>query len=390
MSESHGVSRTSREMIERLVAFDTTSRNSNLELIEDVAGYLQGLGIESELVKSEDGRKANLYATIGPADKPGIALSGHTDVVPIDGQDWSVDPWRVSEADGRLYGRGTSDMKSFIAVALAFAPRFVEADLSTPIHFCFSYDEEVGCLGVRRLLAELSERPIKPACVIIGEPTDMKVVNAHKGKLSYRCKVRGLAGHSSLAPHCVNAVEYAARVIVRLSDMAREKAEDGPLDEDFDVPFTTVHTGPITGGTALNIVPSECSFEFEFRNLPQEDAEGLLAQIQDYAASELEPEMQAIDRQAGFEWEEMSVFPALDTPPDEEVVGLAKQLAGANSTTKVAFGTEAGLFSAGGITAVVCGPGSIEQAHKPDEYVELKQIAACEAFMERLLERAGA
>jgi acetylornithine deacetylase len=390
LSDSHAVSAASRKIIERLIAFDTTSRNSNLELIEDIAGYLRDLGVECELVKSEDERKANLYATIGPIDRPGIALSGHTDVVPIDGQDWSVDPWVVSESNGRLYGRGTSDMKSFIAVALAFAPRFLERELSTPIHYCFSYDEEVGCLGVRRLLAELSARPVRPSCVIIGEPTDMKVVNAHKGKLSYRCDVRGLAGHSSLAPHCVNAVEYAARAIVRLSDLAREKAEQGPFDGDFDVPFTTVHTGPITGGTALNIVPSECSFEFEFRNLPQEDAEALLAQVQDYVARELEPEMQAIDPDAGFAWEEQSTFPALDTPPDAEVVGLAKQLAGANSTTKVAFGTEAGLFSASGITAVVCGPGSIEQAHKPDEFVTLEQLALCEAFMERLLERVRA
>ena len=218
-------------MIERLIAFDTTSRNSNLELIHDVQDYLIGLGIESHLTHNDEKTKANLYATLGPDDRPGIALSGHTDVVPVDGQDWSSDPWQVREKDGRLYGRGACDMKGFVAAALAYAPKFLEAGLTTPIHYCLSYDEEIGCLGVPKLLAYLAEQPVKPAMCIIGEPTDMKVVTAHKGKLSMCCDVRGLEAHSSLAPTGVNAVNAAARVVTYLSDMAARKAKDGPFDD---------------------------------------------------------------------------------------------------------------------------------------------------------------
>lgn len=377
----------SRAMIERLIAFDTTSRNSNLDLIHDVRDYLAGLGVEAVLVHDPDGRKANLYATLGPTDRPGIALSGHTDVVPIDGQDWTRDPWRVSEHGGRLYGRGTCDMKSFIAVALAHAPRFLESDLKTPLHLCFSYDEEVGCKGVPHLLEFLARQSVKPAMCIVGEPTNMKVITGHKGKRSVRCHVRGKEAHSSLAPQGVNAVNAAARVVAYLADMAARKAAEGPFDEDFDVPYTTVHTGTIAGGTQLNIVPGHCRFEFEFRYLPGDDPEALLAEVQAYAERELAPAMQAVDPASGFTWEPMSSFPGLDLAPGAEVVELAKALTGSNNTGKVAFGTEAGLFDAKGIPTVVCGPGSIEQAHKPDEYVTLEQVALCERFMDRLQER---
>lgn len=383
-------SAASREMIERLIAFDTTSRNSNLELIHFVRDYLAALGVESELVPDPSGTKASLYATLGPAEVPGIALSGHTDVVPIDGQDWSSDPWRVSERDGRLYGRGTCDMKSFVAVCLAFAPRFLESARSLPVHFCFSYDEEVGCIGVRPLLARLAARPVKPRLAIIGEPTSMKVVNAHKGKLSHRCRVQGFECHSSLAPQGVNAVEYAARLITHLSDMAQRKAAEGPFDPAYDVPYTTVHTGTVQGGTALNIVPKDCSFDFEFRHLPADDPRALMAEVVAYAETELLPRMRGVSPQAAIAFEELSAFAGLDTPDDHEAVALAKALTGANATTKVAFGTEAGLIAQAGIPAVVCGPGSIEQAHKPDEFVALEQIALCEAFMERLCGRLAA
>ncbi len=379
-----------REMIERLIAFDTTSRNSNLELIHFVRDYLHTLGVESEIVHDSEGSKANLYATIGPRDRGGVALSGHTDVVPIDGQVWSVDPWRVSEADGKLFGRGTSDMKSFIAVALAMVPRFLEKPLTMPLHLCLSYDEEVGCLGVRRLLEFLETQPIKPRLAIIGEPTSMQVVTAHKGKLSMACHVHGSEAHSSLAPLAVNAVQEAAKVVVKLSEMAERKANEGPFDTAYDIPHTTVHTGVISGGTALNIVPKDCRFEFEFRSLPQEDTQALLREVKEYAHNELEPAMQARVSGTGIQFEELSSFPGLDTPPNAEVVELAKALTGANSTTKVAFGTEAGLFDQIGISAVVCGPGSIEQAHKPDEFISLEQVAACQRFMERLLERLQA
>jgi len=389
-ADSPAIRPATRAMIERLIAFDTTSRNSNLELIHDVRDYLAGLGVTAELVHDTDGRKANLYATLGPTDRPGIALSGHTDVVPIDNQDWTRDPWRVSEHQGRLYGRGTCDMKSFIAVALAHAPRFLEAGLATPIHLCFSYDEEVGCKGVPHLLEFLARQPVRPAMCIVGEPTEMKVITGHKGKTSIRCHVRGKEAHSSLAPHGVNAVNAAARVVGYLADMAARKAAEGPFDNDFDVPYTTVHTGTIEGGTQLNIVPGHCRFEFEFRYLPQDDPEALLAEVQHYAEQELAPAMQKVDPATGFAWERMAGFPGLDLAPEAEVIELAKALSGGNATGKVAFGTEAGLFDANGIPAVVCGPGSIDQAHKPDEFVSLEQVALCERFMDRLEERLGA
>ncbi len=377
-------------MIERLVAFDTTSRNSNLDLIHYVRDYLKGLGVESHLTFDDDERKANLYATLGRTDIGGIALSGHTDVVPVDGQDWSSDPWRMRERDGRLYGRGTCDMKGFIAVALVCAPRFLENDLELPIHLCLSYDEEVGCQGVPRLLAFLAEQPVKPRACIVGEPTDMKVMVGHKGTLSHTCHVRGHACHSALAPQGVNAIEAAAKVIVKLNEMALRKAKEGPFDEDYDVPHATVHTGVIEGGTALNIVPADCRFEFEFRTVAADVPWALLAEVQDYAHKELEPAMQAIDPATGFSWAKLSSYPGLDLAPDEEVVTLAKQLTGGNTTGKVAFGTEGGLFHESGIPAVICGPGSIAQAHKPDEFVSLEQVTLCERFMSRLLDRISA
>ena len=390
MTEPRRPEPASLAMIERLIAMDTTSRNSNLELIHDVRDYLAALGVESHLIFDDSGQKANLYATLGPGDRGGIALSGHSDVVPVDGQDWTSDPWRASERDGRLYGRGACDMKSFIGVALAYAPKFLERGLKTPIHYCLSYDEEVGCQGVPRLLEYLAAQPVKPTACIVGEPTSMKIVTGHKGKVAQRCHVRGLECHSSLAPKGVNAVEAAARVIARLSDLGRRKASEGPFDERYDVPHTTAHCGVVAGGTALNIVPADCSFEFEFRTLPDDDPAALLSELQDYAHREIEPAMSAIAPASGFTWEPLSSFPGLEIPEDAEVVALAKALTGANATGRVAFGTEAGLFQRHGIPAVVCGPGSIEQAHKPDEYVELDQIVLCERFMDRLLDRVAA
>jgi acetylornithine deacetylase len=377
-------------MIERLIAFDTTSRESNLHLIHDVRDYLADLGVESHLTYDDDKRKANLYATLGPDDRGGIALSGHTDVVPVDGQDWSSDPWTVTERDGRLHGRGTCDMKGFIAVALAYAPRFLERGLETPIHYCLSYDEETGCQGVPRMLAFLAQQPVRPAACIVGEPTEMKVITGHKGKLSCTTRVRGKECHSALAPFGVNAVEAAAKAIARLSEMAARKTAEGPFDEDYDVPHSTVHVGLVHGGTALNIVPKDCTFEFEFRCLPNDDAHALYDEIVDYARMEIEPAMKRVAPEAGFAFEDTSFFPGLEIPTDSEVVTLVKSLAGANITGKVAFGTEAGLFQQSGIPAVICGPGAIAQAHKPDEFVSLEQIALCERFMTRLLDRVAA
>jgi len=376
-------------MLERLVAFDTTSRNSNLEIIEYLRGELHALGIDSMLVHDAEGRKANLWATFGPADRPGIVLSGHTDVVPVDGQPWSTDPFAVTGSNGRLYGRGTADMKGFLAVCMALAPEIAERDLQTPIHFAFSYDEEVGCLGVRTLLAKLGEMPVRPRGCIIGEPTGMRVIRGHKGKLSMRCNVRGRESHSGLAHKGVNAVEAAAELVAFLKSMARRHRDRGHQDSDFDPPYTTVHTGVIQGGTQLNIVPRDCWFDFEFRNLPVDDSEALLEEVRRYAEEQLLPEMQAVAPESGFQWHEQSRFPGLDSPQDAEVVRLAMRLTGANTTGKVSFGTEGGLFSASGIPAVICGPGYIEQAHKPDEYVALEQLERCEAFVRGLLDELG-
>jgi acetylornithine deacetylase len=377
------------DMLRRLVAFDTTSRASNLALIHWVRDYLGGHGVAARLVHDESGRKANLFATIGPEGAAGIVLSGHTDAVPIDGQDWSSDPFALAERGGRLYGRGTCDMKGFIAVALALVPEFVRAPREVPLHLAFSYDEEVGCLGVRRLLAELAKAGIKPSACIVGEPTHMEVVRAHKGKLSYRCHVRGYECHSSLAPRAVNAVEYAAEIVAYLARMGRRFALEGPFDRDFDVPHTTVHVGTIQGGTALNIVPKDCRFELEFRHLPAVDPQTMLGEVQGFAARELVPHMQALRADTGVRWEFLSSFPGAETDAGADVVSLAKRATGRNAAGKVAFGCEAGLYDAAGLPTAICGPGHIDQAHKPDEFVPLAQLAECEAFLRRVAAVAG-
>jgi acetylornithine deacetylase len=373
-------------MIGRLVSFDTTSRNSNLALIDFVRDYLDGWGIGSELVFDSERRKANLYATIGPDDKSGIVLSGHTDVVPVDGQPWESDPFALKETDGRLYGRGTCDMKSFVAVALALVPEFLTRGLKTPVHFAFSYDEEVGCLGVRGLLAELRQRPVKPRGCIVGEPTLMRPVIAHKGRKSMRCHIHGKEAHSALTHEGVNAVEVAAEIVTYLRGMARRKREQGPFDPDFTPPHTTIHTGVLKGGTVLNIVPRDCELEFEFRNIPGDDLEVLAAEVRRYAETVLVPEMQRVNAATGIVFEEINTTRGLVTSPDDEIVHLAQRLSGANSLGKVSYGTEAGLFQAEDIPTVICGPGSMEQGHKPNEFVSLEQVHACEAFMRRLMD----
>jgi acetylornithine deacetylase len=376
---------SSVEMIKRLVAFDTTSRNSNMPLMDFTRNYLADFGIESGLVFDETGQKANLYATCGPLDTPGIMLSGHSDCVPIDGQDWNSNPFEVIERDGKLYGRGTSDMKSFIALALAAVPELTRAKLKTPLHFAFSYDEEVGCLGVKRLIAQLEGMPIKPKACVVGEPTSMQVVTGHKGKLSARCHVHGFECHSALAPKGVNAVEIAAELVARLRQMARRMQDEGPFDRAFDPPFTTVHTGMIQGGTALNIVPKDCTFETEIRNLPTHDPEPLLAELKQYAEEVLLPEMRKVSKDAGISWEALPGYPGLVGEKEADVVRLAQALSDSEEAGRVSFGTEAGLFQRAGVPAVVCGPGSIEQAHKPNEYISLEQITRGEKFIAELL-----
>ncbi|MGO8914669.1 MAG: acetylornithine deacetylase [Stellaceae bacterium] len=376
---------SSLDLIGRLVAFDTTSRDSNLALIAFVQDYLDGWGIGSDLVYDATRRKANLYATIGPAETSGILLSGHTDVVPVDGQAWDTDPFAVAEKAGSLYGRGTADMKSFIAVALALVPEFVARPLKTPVHFAFTYDEEVGCIGVRGLIAALKQRPVRPRACIVGEPTLMRPVIAHKGKRSLRCRVHGLESHSALAHEGVNAVEAAAEIVAYLKSMARRKRDQGPFDPGFSPPYTTVHTGVIHGGTALNIVPRDCSFDFEFRNIPADDPALLIDEVKRYAATLL-PEMHRVSRATGIAFEEKNAVDGLDIAPDDPLVLLTQSLTGANDTGKVSFCAEAGLYQEAEIPTVICGPGSIDVAHKPNEYIALDQVRQCEGFMRRLMD----
>jgi acetylornithine deacetylase len=374
------------EMLRRLVGFDTTSRGSNLALIEFVRSYLDGLGVASELVFDETGNKANLYAKLGPVGIGGIMLSGHTDVVPVDGQDWHSDPFTLLAMDGRLFGRGTADMKSFIAVVLALLPGLASRPLRIPLHLAFSYDEEVGCRGARRLIAAIADRPDRPRLCIVGEPTLMQPVTGHKGKRSFRCRVHGFECHSALAHLGVNAIEAAAELVALLKAMARRRRDAGPFDPDYTPPYTTIQTGVIHGGTALNIVPKDCSFDFEFRLLPGEDPEAGIGELRAFAENRLLPEMQAIRAEAAIEFDELSAFPGLDTADDAEITRLVAALTGANATAKVSFGTEGGLFQQAGIPTIVCGPGSIEQAHKPDEFIDFDQIPQCEKFIGRIFD----
>jgi acetylornithine deacetylase len=387
MASNRADAPVSIDMIRTLVGFPTVSRDSNLELIHFARDRLAELGAESRLSYNDERSKANLFATLGPKGMPGIVLSGHTDVVPVDGQAWDTDPFNVVEKDGKLYGRGTADMKSFVAVVLALAPEFAKRGLKTPLHFAFSYDEEVGCIGVGRLINDLAQAGIKPKSCIVGEPTLMQPVIAHKGKRGFRCSVRGLTCHSAYAPHGVNAVEAAAEAVAYLKSMARRLRDQGPYDRGFDVAHTTVHTGVMRGGTALNIVPHECTFDFEFRHLPGDDPDALLAELKTYIDTRLAPEMRAVHPDTGFTITPLSALPALDNGPEVEVVGLAQELSGNDEIGKVSFGTEGSQFQRAGIPTVVCGPGSIEQAHKANEFVAIEQVVKCEQFIRRLMDR---
>jgi acetylornithine deacetylase len=374
----------SRAMLARLIGFATVSRDSNLELIEFVRDYLHELGVDCELIYNAERTKANLLATVGPCVAGGIVLSGHTDVVPVDGQAWTVEPFCLSEAHGKLYGRGSADMKGYLASVLAAVPMFLSSPLKRPVHLAFSYDEEVGCLGVRGLLEVLPQRIPAPALCLIGEPTELKPVLGHKGKLAMRCHVRGAACHSAYAPYGVNAIEQAARLIGRLGDIGGALARPPLHDKRFDPAFSTVQVGVIQGGTALNIVPADCRFDFEIRALPDFAPQVVVDELQDYAEQTLLPAMQAVDTDTGIRFEKISAYPGLATPADSAAARLIAQLCGSDEFSTVAFGTEGGLFDQAGIPSVVCGPGSMDQGHKPDEFVSVDQMAACDRLMDRL------
>jgi len=376
----------SRALLARLVGFATVSRDSNLELIGFIRDYLAEQGVESELFHNPERTKANLFATIGPQGVGGVVLSGHTDVVPVDGQAWTVEPFALSERNGRLYGRGTADMKGFIASVLAAVPAFLAQPLHTPVHLAFSYDEEVGCLGVRSMLAALEQRPHKPRLCLIGEPTGLKPVLGHKGKLAMRCQVQGAACHSAYAPYGVNAIEYAAKLIGKLGDISDALALPAHHDARFDPPFSTVQTGVIKGGRALNIVPAECEFDFEVRALPGFEAQAVADQLQTYAEAELLPRMRKVNAASDIRLQPLSAYPGLATSADSEAARLVALLSGTDEFGTVAFGTEGGLFDQAGIPTVVCGPGSTDQGHKPDEFVSVEQLRGCDAMLLRLVD----
>ncbi|MFS8977681.1 acetylornithine deacetylase [Cupriavidus necator] len=377
------------EWTQRLVAYDTTSRHSNLGLIESVRDHFLAKGLKPHLSYNPQQDKANLFVTVPAANgdtNGGIVLSGHTDVVPVDGQDWTTDPFKAVIRDGKLYGRGTCDMKGFIGTTLALLPAILDAKLREPVHYALSFDEEIGCMGAPYLLAELRDRGVTPGGCIVGEPTSMRVIVAHKGINAYRCCVKGQAAHSSLTPRGVNAIEYAARLICFIRDIADEFKANGPYDQAFDVPYTTAQTGTIQGGIALNTIPALCEFVFEFRNLPGVDPEAIYARIHAYANDVLLPKMRAEHADAGLTLSKVAAAPSLDVAEQAAITQLVRALTADRDTNKVAYGTEAGLFQRAGIPAVVCGPGDIQQAHKPDEFVALEQLAACEAFLHKVVD----
>jgi acetylornithine deacetylase len=370
------------DLLAKLVSFKSISRQSNLDLIAFVEDYLAGYGVRSRRVYSADGRRANLYATIGPAERGGICLSGHSDVVPVEGQPWSSDPFVLREGDDEhLYGRGTSDMKGFIACVLATVPHFIEHVTDTPIHIAISYDEEIGCVGVRGLLDELAKDAARPSGCIIGEPTEMRLASAHKGKSAYRCCVRGLAGHSAQPQLAVNAIEYAAELVAYLRNRGRALQTDGARDARYDPPFSTVQTGVIGGGVAVNVVPDRCEFEFEIRELPGADGKRIVSELTHFASDTLLPEMKRVAADAAI-----VEYPGLsDNESSAALKALCGRLLDDNSVTTLSFGTEGGLFQSIGIPAVVCGPGSITRAHKADEYITVAELRACVSFLERLV-----
>jgi acetylornithine deacetylase len=378
---------TTLDILEKLVAFDTTSRNSNIPCADWIVAYLAKHGVETEVFVNAEGDKHNLYAIIGPKDVPGYVLSAHTDVVPVDGQNWSTDPFQLTVKDGKAYGRGACDMKGFLACTLAMVPAMVKASLKTPIHLAYSYDEEVGCTGVRDMLVHLAPREPKPVAAFIGEPSSMQVIIGHKGGQRVICTVSGKAAHSSLAPHGVNAVEYGARLVAKIKDMAEAQEASGTRDALYDVPHSTLHTGLFNGGTSPNIVPHHAEISFECRNISADDPMTYINEIMRYAHEELTPRMKRIEPTAGFTFELRPNLPALETAPDHQAVTMAKRLAGRNDHAKVAYGTEASLFqNMAGIPSVVVGPGDIDQAHKPDEWILVSDLEKCNGFIHRLID----
>ena len=379
-----------REILERLVAFDTVSSRPNIALMDHVKGLLEGAGIAVTLIPDAGGGKANLYASTGPAGAAGVMLSGHTDVVPVEGQAWTHPPFALTEAEGRLYGRGTADMKGFVACAVAAMLAAARRPLKVPLHLALSYDEEIGCMGVRSLIDMLAAAPVRPRFCIVGEPTGMQVATGHKGKVALRATCTGREGHSALAPLALNALHLAGDFLAAVRGLQAEVAATGLRDGDYDVPYSTLHVGKMSGGVQVNIVPNHAVLDFEIRSLAGEDVPALIARLE-AAAEAITAPLRADFPEAAIRVERLWDYPGLGTPTDAGVVSFVKGLIGANGTIKVAFGTEGGLFHQRlGIPTVICGPGSMAQGHKPDEFVTTEQLARCEAMLATLIDRLEA
>ena len=374
------------ELLDTLISFDTISARPNLDLIHWVRDQLSSTDASVTIISNAQNTKANLYATVGPVDKPGVLLSGHTDVVPVEGQQWTTSPFALAVKDGKAYGRGTADMKGFVACALRALLLASKRPLKTPIHLALSYDEEIGCVGVHSLLDMLAQAPFTPLMCIVGEPTELEVAIGHKGKTACHVTCTGRAAHSSLAPHALNAIHLAADFINRIRQLQERVRESGARDNAYDVPYTTLHVSNIHGGVALNIVPDSCRFDMEIRNLAEDDPQTLLNIIRD-DARELTMAARTQVEEANIELDLFNTYPGLDTGAEESVVSFVQSLTTSNGTVKVTFGTEAGLFSSKlQIPSVVCGPGSMQQGHKPDEYIALDQLERCDVMLGRLLE----
>ena len=373
-----------KEILAELIRFPSVSSDSNIDVIHFAAQRLQDVGADVQLQFAPDGQKANLFATIGPARQGGIVLSGHSDVVPVTDQDWTHEPFMMTEQDGRLYGRGTCDMKGFIAAALAKAEDYAQRDLTRPVHFSFTYDEETGCVGAQALAEWLQERDIRPAIAIIGEPTMMQVIEGHKGCCEYTTHFHGRAGHGSMPDLGVNAVEYAVRYVSRLMELGEELKSRAPANGRFDPPWTTINTGSLTGGTIHNVIPETASVQWEFRPVQNSDFTYVKSQAEEYVRSILLPAMQSVDPAASITTEIMGEVVGLEPADVNEARDILMELTGCNQAGVVPFGTEAGIFSALGMSVAVCGPGSIEQAHKPDEFLAVDQLVKCLALLDGL------
>jgi acetylornithine deacetylase len=375
------------DLLARLVAFDTTSRNSNLALIDFIADWLTRHGVPFRLSHNEDSSKANIHARIGPDVPGGVALSGHVDTVPVDGQAWTGDPFTLRRQGERLLARGACDMKGFVAVCLALVPELAARRLARPVHLFITYDEEISCAGVARLIESLDEAWPRPAVCVVGEPSSMQPILAHKGKLDVRVSVRGRTGHSSVPARGVNAVQAAAEAIAWVAAEARRHAAEGPFEDGFDPPYSTLHVGTVSGGTILNIIPERAQFAVEWRTIPADDPQAVFARFRAHVAEAIEPAMHAVDPATGFSYETTALLPGMSLRPDHPLADTVRQLTGANRAGKVSYGTEGGFFQNAGVPTIICGPGDIAQAHQPDEFVTDEQLALCERFLRRLIDR---